>query len=256
MSVIFVTSFLRRPNYVLLAGVEHFRRSAIDRQDFNECQERFGLPKHQLAQRVSTRWNSMYKMIDRFLEQKLAVGDFANRHGNFDNLTKAEWEMLEEARNLLQPFLTATLKFSKADCSISEVIPTIKWLRCKTEAIAVTALDPVKQEMLTYLNMCEPQYFGGLEDQQVYSFATVLDPRYKTAFFSGSDVTKEVVSSLKSVVTALKQARASSASEEIEPPTKRCKSNIADICLDEVANNSLCGDTNQGKNFLIILPVT
>jgi hypothetical protein len=109
----------------------------------------------------------MYKMIDRFLEQKFEDGDFANRHDNFVNLTKAEREILEEARNLLQPFLTATMKFSKADCSVSKVIPTIKWLWSKTEATVVTSLDPMKQELLTYVNKREPQYFGSLEDQEV-----------------------------------------------------------------------------------------
>jgi hypothetical protein len=43
--------------------VEHFRRSAIDRQDFTECLEHFGLPKHQQAQA-----NSMYK-YDQLISQ-------------------------------------------------------------------------------------------------------------------------------------------------------------------------------------------
>jgi hypothetical protein len=42
----------------------------------------------------------------------------------------------------------------------------------------------------------------------MYSFATVLDPHYKIAFFSGNAVKKEAISKLKSVVTALKQVSA------------------------------------------------
>jgi len=49
--------------------VEHFRRSSVARQEFRECLNRDGVPEHKLVQQVSTHWNSLYQMTDRFIVQ-------------------------------------------------------------------------------------------------------------------------------------------------------------------------------------------
>jgi len=177
--------------------VEHFRRSSVAKQEFRECQNRAGVPEHKLIQQVSTRWNSLYQMIDRFVEQKLAIGDYANRHDSFENLTKAEWEMLEAVRFLLGPFLTATEKFSKKDCSVAEVIPMLKWLRTRISSSPDGVLKPMKDEMLLWLNKPQLPYFGGAEQNEVYQCATVLDPRFKTSFFSTSSCKDQAVLMLR-----------------------------------------------------------
>ena len=157
--------------------VETFRRSHIALQNFKERQHRFSLlPEHKLIQQVSTRWNSTFLMIERFTEQKQAIGDYANRHSEFENLTKLEWDMLEEGRNLMKHFVTASVKFScRSDCSVSEVIPTVKWLihKLETRPTCVSALN----ELILWLNKQDPQYFGDIEHKPAYAFATFLDPR-------------------------------------------------------------------------------
>jgi hypothetical protein len=180
--------------------VEHFRRSPTAKQRFHDCQRTFDVPKHKLVQQVSTRWNSMFSMIDRFAEQRLVIGDYANRYSDIENLSRTEWEILDEARILLRPFLTATLKFSKATCSISEVIPTIKWLKSKVCSAQTVHLTVMKQELVEWLSKRDPQYFGAIEQNAMYSVATLLDPRFKTAYFSLIDARDEVIARLREAI--------------------------------------------------------
>jgi len=70
---------------------------------------------------------------------------------------------MDEARNLLCPFLTVTMTFGKATCSISEVTPTIKWLRHKIQTTQTALLPEMKQNLLAWLSKPEPPYFGKLQ---------------------------------------------------------------------------------------------
>lgn len=76
-------------------------------------------------------------------------------------------------------------------------------------------------------------------------------------------VKEKVVTQIKSAVTAVKQANSmpsnSSRPEEAGPPYKRCKRDAANaICLDDVADNLLCVDMDQGKllRYSLILNVS
>jgi hypothetical protein len=113
----------------------------------------------------------MYLMIDRFCEQRLVIGDYSNRY-DIENQSKIDWEILDEARLLMCPFMTATLKFSKTDCSIYEVIPTIKWLKNKIYTASTVHLTTVKLELFDWLRNIDPQYFGAIEHNAMYG--TVL----------------------------------------------------------------------------------
>ena len=59
-------------------AVGFFHRSHVGAQVFTEMQERLDLPKHKLIMDVKTRWNSTYNMVERFLEQRLAVAAALN----------------------------------------------------------------------------------------------------------------------------------------------------------------------------------
>lgn len=50
-----------------------FHRSTTAKHQLQEKQKLLGLPCHKLKIDVSTRWNSTYEMVDRFLEQQPAV---------------------------------------------------------------------------------------------------------------------------------------------------------------------------------------
>ena len=143
--------------------VQHLRRSPIAQQRFRECQDCFDVPKHKLVQQVYTRWNLMYLMTERFCGQRLVIGDYSNRY-DIENLSKIDWEILDEARLLLCPFMAATLKFI-----ISEVIPTIKWLKNKIYTASTVHLTTMKLEPFDWLCKMDLQYFGAIEHNAMYS---------------------------------------------------------------------------------------
>jgi len=228
--------------------VEFFRRSPVALKSLKECQTRFSLPANKLKQQVTTRWNSTYEMIDRFIQQKQAIGDYANRNNDFENLTRDEWDILEEGRSLLKPFVIASMKFSASDCSISEVIPTVKWLFHKVESTAVSILSEMKSELMIWLQKEDPQYFGGLEQKPTYSFATFLDPRYKDAFYRQPSTTTEVVRLLSSAVQDL--ASAQTATVSAANVVRTVASNDCDFNIDDVAAPTVSQGASNSSGIL------
>ncbi|XP_059910907.1 uncharacterized protein LOC132459985 [Gadus macrocephalus] len=53
--------------------VSFFHRSTVGAYELGEKQKLLGLPCHKLKTDVSTRWNSAFEMVDRFLEQQPAI---------------------------------------------------------------------------------------------------------------------------------------------------------------------------------------
>ncbi|XP_033213981.1 zinc finger BED domain-containing protein 4-like [Belonocnema kinseyi] len=75
------------------------------------------------------RWNSTLYLMLRFLELEFFLDLFSEAEGDDSkSLTCAEWEILEELANLLQPFKEVTKSLIYNESCISEVIPTIKTL--------------------------------------------------------------------------------------------------------------------------------
>jgi len=52
--------------------VSHYNHSNLSTERLNQTQKRLNLPNHRLIQMVETRWNSVYLMLQRILEQKEA----------------------------------------------------------------------------------------------------------------------------------------------------------------------------------------
>lgn len=84
--------------------VTHFNHSSLAEQKLKSIQQELKLPNHQLVQDVSTRWNSTYYLMERLLEQKRAVSLYITDHETLNNLTHAQWELMEQCIKLLKPF--------------------------------------------------------------------------------------------------------------------------------------------------------
>jgi hypothetical protein len=71
------------------------------------------VPVHQIVHDVPTRWNSIFLMLNRILEQWEAVNatfvDYSNRRKYDDlKLTETDMQNLIDIVNVLQPFYDAT----------------------------------------------------------------------------------------------------------------------------------------------------
>lgn len=60
--------------------VGHFRHSCLAYSRLRVIQENLGLPQHRLIQDEPTRWNSSLYMLQRILEQKMALAAYATEH--------------------------------------------------------------------------------------------------------------------------------------------------------------------------------
>ena len=104
-------------------------------------------------------------------------------------LLPSEWVLIPKVLLLLKPINEATLMFEGDDSCISEVIPIIKRLKLQLNAINERGVTTLKNTILHNID----NYLGGGDDRAhfvdiercpMYSFATLLDPRYKADFFS------------------------------------------------------------------------
>nr|XP_029714017.1 zinc finger BED domain-containing protein 4-like [Aedes albopictus] len=160
--------------------VTHFNHSPLACNKLSEIQENYGLPKRTLVQDVRTRWNSTFYMLERMQDQRAAITYFAGEVSTVKNLTEYEWNMTSRLLELLRPFEEITRIVSSEDSCISEVIPYVATLRLFLEKSNSEhkGVEPTKETLLKGLNT----RFKHIFDENVYTFATVLDPRFKLNF--------------------------------------------------------------------------
>ncbi|KAL3871015.1 hypothetical protein ACJMK2_039185 [Sinanodonta woodiana] len=100
----------------LLGRIRHivsfFHRSTTAATLLKSKQELLQLPKHKLIQDVQTCWNSSYDMIDRFLEQQLAIVatllSKEIRQTDLNTLSEDDVSNAEDILKVLKPMKTIT----------------------------------------------------------------------------------------------------------------------------------------------------
>ena len=133
-----------------------------------------------LHQDLVTRWNSTYLMLQRFLVLqpvvKTVLQDPEWQQKLSTNISNTEWNLMEKVVKVLGVYYEATLRFSSSSACISEVIPTVTSL-----LVTLTpsdAEDHGVKEFKRNLKKSLLERLGSKEDQERYSVATLLDPRY------------------------------------------------------------------------------
>jgi len=106
--------------------VGHFKHSASATTRLHELQSELNMKIVQLVQDVPTRWNSIFNMLQRLLEQRRAVTLYCAEKGAATNLDPEQWAIIETLVQLLMPFEEITRDVSNTRASISLVIPAVK----------------------------------------------------------------------------------------------------------------------------------
>jgi len=155
--------------------VEHFKKSEQACSKLKEKQKQMGTPEHKLVQDVSTRWNSTFYMIQSLIEQKRALGIYVSEKELPDNLTAHQWALLEKIVTVLGPFEELTRKISSYDAMAADLIPAVtvlqRFLSRETDD------DQGIKTMKGTLAAAVRRRFSDVEEQPLYSIATLLDPR-------------------------------------------------------------------------------
>jgi zinc finger BED domain-containing protein 1 (E3 SUMO-protein ligase ZBED1) len=169
--------------------VEYFNRSTYAEKKLKETQQQMHLPALKLKQDVVTRWNSTHEMFKRILQIKDAViSTMAILQCDPDEqLTAAEWQILECSSNILQIFSEVTNEVSsELYVSMSKTLIFVRVMINTMENFKNnSALPNESQQLVVTLLEKLNSRFAGYEDNEVVTQSALLDPRFKKLSFNG-----------------------------------------------------------------------
>uniref|UniRef100_A0A1X7TK85 HAT C-terminal dimerisation domain-containing protein n=1 Tax=Amphimedon queenslandica TaxID=400682 RepID=A0A1X7TK85_AMPQE len=113
------------------ATVTYFHKSSKASDNLVVNQNRLNLPNHKLIQQVETRWNSVYYMLNRYIEQKEAVKTTLCLLDKSDSIIPSEkTALMKDAISTLMPFEALTTEMSaEKNVTGSKVIPLSRGLQ-------------------------------------------------------------------------------------------------------------------------------
>nr|XP_024002894.1 zinc finger BED domain-containing protein 4-like [Salvelinus alpinus] len=171
------------------------------------------LPNYKLNQDVPTRWNSSHDMVERYLEQKVAVystlTDQAVRKNVKDIVTLSENDirLAEEVIKVCKPPKTVTTLICTENIpSVSMVLP-MKTMILKS-MVASDEDEPAVRDVKTAIRVnLEPRY----ADPGVQDFlhkSTTLDPRFKSLLYMDAAARLRVNELTAEIETNIQQGQA------------------------------------------------
>ncbi|XP_004213210.2 zinc finger BED domain-containing protein 4-like [Hydra vulgaris] len=161
--------------------VGHFKHSSSATGRFKELQAELFLPDHQLIQDISKRWNSTFYMLCRLCEQRRALTVYCSEVEGTSCSTAYQWSVAENAVCVLASIEEATREVSFETAHISLVIPILTALR---NLLNKKGNDAGVKTMKSTLLKSLDERFKDIEKKPLYTEATMVDPRFKTKFFS------------------------------------------------------------------------
>ncbi|KAM4712280.1 zinc finger BED domain-containing protein 4 [Anableps anableps] len=161
---------------------ERVHRSADAKERLAELQKTHQLPENQLIQDVPSKWMTSFFMLERLVEQKIAIDEMSIECNFREIISFDQWEVMLSVCNALKPFEVASRELSNRTATLGQVIPLIHILNRKIdllfdETVGIdTMLMSLKEAMVNRMS-------ATLQDPR-YTWATMLDPRYKTSLFT------------------------------------------------------------------------
>uniref|UniRef100_A0A2H1X2G2 SFRICE_015994 n=1 Tax=Spodoptera frugiperda TaxID=7108 RepID=A0A2H1X2G2_SPOFR len=169
-----------------------------------------------LIQDVSTRWNSTFYMIERFLKLRPAINTIINCHASAPPmLTAREIIDLNDICEILRPIEVATREIcGEKYVTCSKVIPLTRLLNTKISTLTPkqNMAENLKINVLAEINkrLLPTEYVNTL------AVATLLDPRFKNIHFQNALACSKAISRVKDLLSAIdKQAEDEQATEEV-----------------------------------------
>ncbi|XP_034528929.1 zinc finger BED domain-containing protein 4 [Notolabrus celidotus] len=161
---------------------ERVHRSATAKEKLAELQRVHQLPENQLIQDVPSKWRTSFFMLERLVEQKRAIDELSIECNFREMISCDQWEVMLSVCNALKPFEVAYREMSNRTATLGQVIPLIHILNRKIdllfdETVGIdNMLKSLKEAMVCRMSTT-------LHDPR-YTWATMLDPRYKTSLFT------------------------------------------------------------------------
>ncbi|XP_014063003.1 zinc finger BED domain-containing protein 4 [Salmo salar] len=161
---------------------ERVYRSDKAKEKLAELQKVYQLPENCLIQDVPSKWRTSFFMLERLVEQKKAVDGMSVECNFREMISCDQWEVMQSVCNALKPFEVACREMSNRTATLGQVIPLIHILNRKIDMLfdetmgIDNMLKSLKEAMVSRMS-------STLHDPR-YTWATMLDPRYKTSLFT------------------------------------------------------------------------
>lgn len=94
---------------------------------------------------MEVRWNSIYSLIERLIEQKDVVNALCIEYDTIPELNVAEWNILRALKTILQPIYETTTALQSRREHLGTVIPTYKALVYKLKKMVEVGLPNVRR---------------------------------------------------------------------------------------------------------------
>lgn len=171
--------------------VTHYNHSNKSWERLQQIQFRLKRPNHKLIQMVETRWNSVFLMLERIIEQREAIVLDLPYSGR-DNFTSSEWKLINCYVEILKPVLEATKELSQENIpTFSMINPIVYTIDTKlNNYIAHNINTTTGLGFARSLKKSMANRFKACKTNSSYILETVIDPRFKTILMAPQEVEK------------------------------------------------------------------
>ncbi|XP_072945701.1 E3 SUMO-protein ligase ZBED1-like [Epargyreus clarus] len=234
------------------AVVAYYKRSNIAMEKLLKYQIQIGLaqPKR-LLQAVPTRWNSVFYMLERFLDLQDALRSTA---GLLDRclpmLSVEEWQICRDLCTILKPLQEVTQQMSGEEYVTGSLIIvfTRVLLTVYENKIPATIHPDVSTSVEVIVGQLKRR-LGQIEYSGTFSICSLLDPRYKMHCFNDKSAAEKAKKNLIELVTAEinKKSQSTIRSASPQPSTSTSTSSVS-------INDSLSIWDNISEMFMDVEP--
>lgn len=226
--------------------VKYFKRCDTANETLLTFQRKSGIQTPlELLKDCTTRWNSTFRMIKRFVELEKAIKNtVADLNTDFfETLILSEWTFLKELVQILSPFESCFSGQKYVTASL--VIPLIKGINSVLRKFLKKPFLELSITLLKTLTTSLNERFGDVENNTSLSVCTYLDPRFKHKGFSdeiNAETAKAtIIASLTEIIARETENRKENDEETInnESEQEREKENPEDLSIWDDLDNDI-----------------
>ncbi|XP_025407340.1 zinc finger BED domain-containing protein 1-like [Sipha flava] len=163
---------------------------------------------------VSTRWNSVFYMLQRFVELSKIISEIMLTRPNGPEMISArQLQEIYDVIVVLRPLEMVTTEMSAENyVTISKVLPIVSCLNngVSSQPPKSDLCESLKNAVIAQLN----KQFGNIEIFNLCPVATLLDPRFKNLHFKNPVACANAINHFKEMVSNNRMILSSSSSEE------------------------------------------
>ncbi|XP_011703008.1 PREDICTED: uncharacterized protein LOC105459036, partial [Wasmannia auropunctata] len=161
----------------------------------------YELRKHEtkkLIQSVPTRWNSVYYMLEQFVELSESISLTLLKFPKAPSMLSAsELQLAKDIMQVMSPIEAATKEICGEHYTTgSKVIPLINCLKKKINNLSFDLISPTALKLLDSLSANINMRFGAVEQVTILAISTILDPRFKKLHFNNSIVCSQAINKI------------------------------------------------------------